>query len=114
MTPQQAPWTAGLWRVVGPDPKGKNPNLGLWAVDGTSNVANDCTLADATLISAAPQMAEALAPFAAYERIRQTMGGTTTRDGVIWNVESRAGRAEITVEDMQRAIAALTAAGARP
>lgn len=47
---------------------------------------------------------KALTPFAAYEHVRSTMGGTTPKEGVLWGCHSRAGSAEITVEDMQAAI----------
>lgn len=54
----------------------------------------------------------ALAPFANYEKMRSTMGGTTPKAGVIWGCESKYGIAEITAEDMRAAIAAL--AGTAP
>jgi len=53
---------------------------------------------------------KALAPFAAYEHVRSTIGGTTPKEGVLWGCHSRAGSAEITVEDMQAAIDAVKGA----
>lgn len=52
--------TPGPWRVEGPSPEGRNPNAGLWDVEGVTNVANACTLHDARLIAAAPELLEAL------------------------------------------------------
>lgn len=42
--------TPGPWTVRGPNPKTTNPNMGYWSVEGITNVANDCTYADACLI----------------------------------------------------------------
>ncbi|WP_064746780.1 hypothetical protein [Lysobacter antibioticus] len=66
--------------------------------------------ADRALIAAAPELYEALAPFAEFERVRNAMGGNTAKDGVLWAVNSSAGSAEITAEDLRRAIAALAKA----
>ena len=52
-----------------------------------------------------------LAPFAAYEQVRSTMGGCTPKEGSLWAVEARGGRAELTVEDMQAAVAAMATKG---
>ncbi len=52
---------------------------------------------------------EALAPFAEYEKIRKTMGGTTPKSGPWMAVSASNGDAEITVEDMQNAIETLAA-----
>ena len=49
----------------------------------------------------------ALKPFAEYERVRSEMGGNAPRAGTLFGVNTRAGDAEITVEDMQAAQAAL-------
>ena len=57
--------TPGFWRVDGPS--AGNPNMGLWSVEGASNVANQCTLADARLIAAAPAMLSALLKIAENE-----------------------------------------------
>ena len=52
-------WTEGEWRVEGPNPRPGNVRLGYWHVEGRTNVANDITYADATLIAAAPGLYEA-------------------------------------------------------
>lgn len=53
--------SAAPWVVDGPPPAGRNPNMGLWCVEGAKNfVASDCTLADAHLIAAAPDMLSVL------------------------------------------------------
>lgn len=67
----------------------------------TCNEAADALEAQAREIEG---LRKALAPFAAYEHVRSTMGGTTPKEGVLWGCHSRAGSAEITVEDMQAAI----------
>lgn len=54
-------WTPGPWKVFVFDPtNAKNPNIGLWTVEGLTNVANHCTMYDAHLIAAAPELYEAL------------------------------------------------------
>ena len=53
-------FTPGPWRVVGREPTPKNRHLGLWDVEGKSNVANDVTYDDARLIAASPTLLEAL------------------------------------------------------
>jgi hypothetical protein len=50
-------FTPGPWRVEGAGP---NPNMGMWFVEGRTNVASYCTKADARLIAAAPDLLEAL------------------------------------------------------
>lgn len=51
-------WTPRPWQVDGP--ASGNPKFGLWDVEGAlSHVASNCTLADARLIAAAPDLAEA-------------------------------------------------------
>jgi hypothetical protein len=55
-------------------------------------------------------LVDALRPFADYLSIMETMGGTTPKSGPVWAVCAKAGNAEITVEDMQRARAALALA----
>jgi hypothetical protein len=56
----EAKFTPGPWTVVQTIAT-KNPNMGAWSVDsGPANVANYCTLADASLIAAAPDLFEAL------------------------------------------------------
>ena len=52
--------TPGPWEVVGPLLHNKNPNLGLWGVEAATNICEYCTLADAHLIAASPDMLEAL------------------------------------------------------
>lgn len=49
----------------------------------------------------------ALKPFADFEAVRSTMGASSPKSGLLWAVHSRAGSAEISVEDMQAAIRAL-------
>lgn len=52
--------TAGPWSVVVEGPTA-NPNTGSWAVESeASHIASYCTLADAHLISAAPDLLTAL------------------------------------------------------
>nr|WP_312293795.1 hypothetical protein [Brevundimonas diminuta] len=51
--------TPGPWRVVGPDPAGKNPHVGLWEVHGKGHIASDVSLFDGRLIAAAPDLFEA-------------------------------------------------------
>lgn len=86
--------------------------------DGTPEIVADLSMARhgrewATLFAASQKMREALKPFAEYERVRSTMGGNTPREGGLFQINSSAGHAEITVEDMERAIAALAAAEGR-
>ena len=52
----------GPLKIVGPNPEGKNSNLGLWSLENARgvNVANDFTLADAAFFAAAPELLEAL------------------------------------------------------
>lgn len=57
----------------------------------------------AHLFAAAPQLLEALVPFAHYFHVMSAMGGTTPKSGVVWGCHSKNGDAEITVEDMKRA-----------
>lgn len=47
--------TPGPWVVDGPA-FAANPNIGLWSVEGRTNVCTHCTLSDARLIAAAPEM----------------------------------------------------------
>ena len=58
--PRSERWTKGEWRVDGPV-YFPNPNVGMWDVEGDTNVCTHCTLYDAHLIAAAPDMAAALA-----------------------------------------------------
>lgn len=53
----------------------------------------------------------ALKPFAEYERVRSEIGGNAPRTGTLFGVNTRAGDAEITVEDMRAAQAALEGGG---
>lgn len=53
----------------------------------------------------------ALKPFADFEAVRSTMGASSPKSGCLWAVHSRAGSAEISVEDMQAAIRALNTEG---
>lgn len=57
---QIAKHTPGPWRVVGPSHETCKPYMGCWTVEGETNVANMCTLADAHLIAAAPDLLAAL------------------------------------------------------
>ena len=57
---------------------------------------------------------ETLSTFAAFEEVRKTMGGTTPKSGPYLAVYSKTGGAEITVEDMQRAIDTLTQIAPKP
>jgi len=52
---------------------------------------------------------EALQPFAHYITVMEAMGGTTPKSGPVWGCHSRTGDAEISVEDMQQARAAIAA-----
>lgn len=64
--------------------------------------------ANARLIAAAPELLEALQPFARYLEVLQEMGGNTPKTGPYMAVSSSiAGDAEITVEDMIAARAAI-------
>jgi len=51
---------------------------------------------------------EALKPFAHYLIVMSAMGGTTPKSGAIWGCHSKAGDAEITVEDLRLAQSVLT------
>lgn len=64
---------------------------------------------DATidLMNENERLKKALAPFAAYSRVQASMGGNAPKSGVIWGVETVVGHAEITVEDLREAEAAL-------
>lgn len=52
----------GPLKIVGPNPEGKNPNMGLWSLEnaGGINVCNDLTLHDAEFFQSAPILLEAL------------------------------------------------------
>jgi hypothetical protein len=68
-------------------------------------------LANARLIVAAPDMLQALRPFARFLDVTLTMGGTRPRTGALYQIESAsAGSAEITVEHLQTAFAAIAKA----
>ena len=69
-------------------------------------------LANARLISAAPEMYDALAPFAEFARVylAQGPGGNRPTEGAIYSISFAGGDAEITVEALQRALAALAKA----
>jgi len=66
--------------------------------------------ADARLIAAAPDLLEALKPFAAFIKVLETMGGSTPRSGVYQAITSKSGTAEITVEDFAAARTAIAKA----
>jgi hypothetical protein len=68
--------------------------------------------ANARLISAAPEMYDALAPFAEFARVylAQGPGGNRPTEGAIYSISFAGGDAEITVEALQRALAALAKA----
>lgn len=58
------------------------------------------------------RLREALRPFAAFEEVRSKQGGCTPKRGTVWAVASAGEDAEITVEHLQAAAAALSAQGA--
>jgi hypothetical protein len=64
------------------------------------------------LISAAPEMYDALAPFAEFARVylAQGPGGNRPTEGAIYSISFAGGDAEITVEALQRALAAIAKA----
>lgn len=62
--PHGAKFTRGPWRVEGPADF-PNPNVGMWQVEGATNICTHCTLYDATLIAAAPSLYAALRLIAA-------------------------------------------------
>lgn len=67
--------TSGPWLVIGPDPAIKNPNGGYWEVEGDTNVCAYCTLADARLIAAAPELLEAARFAVEYDELLQSYKG---------------------------------------
>lgn len=72
---------------------------------------SEADTARARLIAAAPELLEALKPFARYLEVLQEMGGNTPKTGPYMAVSSAvAGDAEITVEDMIAARAAIAKA----
>ena len=54
------------------------------------------------------RLREALRPFAAFEAVRSKQGGCTPKRGTAWAVASAGEEAEITVEHLQEAVAALS------
>jgi len=58
------------------------------------------------------KLREALRPFAAFEAVRSKQGGCTPKSGTVWAVASISEEAEITVEHLQAAVAAVDMATA--
>jgi hypothetical protein len=54
------------------------------------------------------RLREALRPFATFEAVRSKQGGCTPKRGTVWAVASAGEDAEITVEHLQAAVAALS------
>lgn len=61
------------------------------------------------LLAVGRLMHDALRPFARFAAIYPGMGGNAPRSGVVHAIENRAGRAELTVEDFERALRACAA-----
>lgn len=83
---EEAKHSAAPWFVDGPSPAaGRNPNMGLWSVEGArNNVANNCTLADAHLISAAPDLATELRDLVDWlEANQRTIEGMFSMDDLL-------------------------------
>lgn len=82
----------------------------------------DCAMAEAnslrTQLASADadnaRLREALRPFVEFRRVQMEMGGTTPKSGPIYSVSSRAGTAEITVEDLEAAREALSSPAPSP
>lgn len=66
--------------------------------------------ANAHLIFAAPELYEALKPFARFFEVLSAMGGTTPKSGTYISAVSAAGEAEVTVEEFRAAMTALAKA----
>ena len=68
-------------------------------------------LPDDVKVGAVREALEALRPFARYFDIQMTLGALSPKTGPLWSTTSKAGEAEITVEDLGRARAALSSLG---
>ncbi|MHB0806062.1 hypothetical protein [Stutzerimonas nitrititolerans] len=55
------------------------------------------------------RLRDALRPFSAFEAVRSQQGGCTPKHGTVWAVASQGEDAEITVEHLQEAVAAMAA-----
>lgn len=55
------------------------------------------------------RLREALRPFSAFEAVRSKQGGCTPKSGTVWAVALVGEEAEITVEHLQEAVAAMAA-----
>ncbi|OOE15162.1 hypothetical protein BSR09_00735 [Stutzerimonas degradans] len=53
------------------------------------------------------RLRDALRPFSAFEAVRSQQGGCTPKHGTVWAVASQVEEAEITVEHLQEAVAAM-------
>lgn len=93
-----AGWTPGPWRVEGPA-NFPNPNMGMWQVEGATNVCTHCTLRDAHLISAALDMRAALKLALEYWAHRQRRYKNRSP---VWVQDARAALSKATAESEAR------------
>ena len=102
-------WTPGPWaRIDTPDYAEIHPASGK----AKSPIALVGRAEDADLIAAAPEMAEALRPFAALLEIFEQKAGNRPLEGEICSwIDHRVGERTLTVEQLVAARAALKKAG---
>lgn len=109
--PRQAGHTPGPWTWDDPDgiASGLSGPSGSKVIEdlGYDGLWIHPSSPDARLIAAAPDMLEALRPFAAFLDVLESMGGNTPRTGPYCGVTSKTGDAVITVEDFASARAAI-------
>ena len=109
-------WTSNSFRRLSSDATGKDGDV-LYACVCPDRVA-DVVLPnggaegpDAHLIAAAPELYEALRPFAAFLDALEHMGGTFPKSGPLYELVSHIGGTRtLTVEDFAAARAALSSA----
>lgn len=109
------PWTPGPWRAesdgIRPVIRALPQNYEIATIHRWAPPNDDSYNANARLIAAAPEMAEALECLAAMAAHFPTVKtyGTRPRSGAIYSVsDMHLGEAAITVEDLHRAAALLS------
>ena len=71
--------------------------------------ANQVLRLETTVTAERDRLRDALRPFSAFEAVRSQQGGCTPKHGTVWAVASQGEDAEITVEHLQEAVAAMAA-----